>query len=158
MYNFWVFFLNFFFWTPRMQFWQISRCSICQNSDSLAQSRKTTERSITSSKQIFQHKKFVWTGKLLFLWKNLLKNCRKKNKQLTRKSCKNFPLNPKLMRKPIASSAKSCYFKRFLWIRRIQCQEPCQKIYSPVQNLGLKSQNDEKSRKICLNYFYSQCR
>ena len=86
--------------------------------------------------------------------KKSLEDWWKKNKKFTPKPRRNFSLNPKLMKKSMKSSEKSCLLKKFLWTTRKKCQWPCQKFFSQIQNFRLKSQNDEKSRKTCLSYFF----
>ena len=53
------------------------------------------------------------------------------------------------------SSEKSCFFKKFLWTTRKQCQRPCQKNFSQIQKLRSNSAKDEKSRKCFLGCFFS---
>ena len=53
------------------------------------------------------------------------------------------------------SSERSCFLTKFLWKTRKQCQRPCQKNFSQIQNFRSKSAKDEKSRKCFLGCFFS---
>ena len=94
------------------------------------------------------------------MWKNLLKNCRKKKKKLTPKSRKNFSLHPKLMKISIESSEKLCFLKRILWTCRKQCQQPWPKIFPTIPELSVwNPKMIKKSTKFFFlkSYFFSQC-
>ena len=120
----------------------------------MLQIRGSQKKSITFSKQFFLQK-FVFVDRsIAVLWKKLLENCRQKNKTFTTKPRKNFSLHPKLMKISMESSEKSCFLKRFLWTTRKQCQRPCQKFFSQIQNFRSKSAKDKKSIECISRYFF----
>ena len=59
-----VFSLNFFCWTRRMQFWQISRCSVCQSSDFFAQGPRITEKKYNFFKTTVFSAKICFCGQV----------------------------------------------------------------------------------------------
>ena len=123
-----------------MRFWQISRCSFCQNSDSFAQNPRITEKKYNFFKTVFSEQNVFVDRSIAVLWKNLLKNCRQKNKTFTPKPRNNFSLLPKLMK--ISMESTKNYVSSKDYSRQLESS-----VNDPVKNFSVKSKTSARSQQ-----------
>ena len=142
-----------------MRFWQISRCSVCQSSDFFAQGPRITEKKYNFFKTTVFSAKICFCGQVnCCLVKKSAEKLSTEKQNFYAQASEELFATSKTDENINGKHQKLCFLKRLLSTTRKQCQRPCQKFFSQIQNFRSKSAKDEKSRKCFSGHFFSHRR